>query len=232
MATAFETLKELHQCRSELAEATEVLKRGPQQLAARQNLHAKKTQAVQDEREMCTRLRVQADEKELSLKSTEQRARDLKIKLNQSNSNKEYHALREEIAHIEERNDKLEEETLELITQHDEKMAAVAQTERELKQAEGELEEFKKELEYKLQKMAARSQALERKIQELEGQLDPKTLSDYRRLIAIRGENALAACENGTCTACYTGQTPQTCSELSIGRVVYCDSCGAMLYSA
>ena len=70
----------------------------------------------------------------------------------------------------------------------------------------------------------------EEQIKEMEAQLDTETLVEYRRLTKLKGELALAACESGTCSVCFTGQTPQTWNELLMGRVVYCSSCGAILY--
>ena len=44
------------------------------------------------------------------------------------------------------------------------------------------------------------------------------------------GEGALAAVEGEVCGGCYHKLTPQTMNELKMSKVVFCKSCGCMLY--
>jgi predicted nucleic acid-binding Zn-ribbon protein len=52
----------------------------------------------------------------------------------------------------------------------------------------------------------------------------------YLRLVTAQGDDALAAVDNRTCTACHTEITVQHRNDLLSGRLVTCKSCGRMLY--
>ena len=52
----------------------------------------------------------------------------------------------------------------------------------------------------------------------------------YRRLVDRRGADALALVDNGTCTGCYTGITPQMQNLMLLKELVVCKSCGRFLY--
>ena len=232
MTTVLTTLKELHGLQLELADAHDQLRRLPQQLEGRKNDLAKKRAQLDENRAALKRFRMRADERELSLKSGEQKVEGYKLKLNQCKSNKEYTALQEEIKHFQEANGTLEEEILELMTEQENMAAEIAEEEKLLAAAAEEFEKFKEVTEYKTQKFTDRLEILEKKIAELEGNLDSGTRAEYRRLVKMRGPDALASCENGICSACYTSQTPQTLNDLLMGRIIQCKSCGAMLYTA
>ena len=53
---------------------------------------------------------------------------------------------------------------------------------------------------------------------------------DYDRLIQARGEDAMAAAEDGCCSGCYQSLTPQLLEQLTLARPVNCPSCGCLLY--
>jgi predicted nucleic acid-binding Zn-ribbon protein len=230
MATVLGTLKELHQLLEELADVREQLERGPKQLQNREAELAKKEQTLRAEREAVRRMRIEADEKELSLKSSEQRVRDLKLKLNLVKTNKEFSALQDEIRTLQEANGRVEDEILGLITEHESRTAQIRELEQQLREDQAEFEKLKETLEYRMGKLSGRVAVIENQIAEFEQRLEPPTLAEYRRLLKVKGRRALASCEDGTCSACFTEQTPQTCSELALGKVVHCTTCGSMLY--
>jgi predicted nucleic acid-binding Zn-ribbon protein len=230
MPTVLDTLKELHSLHSELADVQDQLKRTPLQLKSREADVTKKEAALAAARDELKKLKMATDSKELSLKSSEAKVRDYKVKLNACKTNKEFSALQDEIKNFETQNGVLEEEVLVLMTEQETKNAAIKESIALLDESKSELAKFKEVVEYKLEKLQGRVTLLQTKITEFEAQLDPGTLSEYRRLVKTRGSAALAACVNGICEACFTGQTAQSLNELMMGRVVFCKSCGAMLY--
>ena len=50
------------------------------------------------------------------------------------------------------------------------------------------------------------------------------------RLVAARGEEAMAAAVNRSCVACYTEITAQMFNDLLAGRFILCKNCGRLLY--
>jgi len=54
----------------------------------------------------------------------------------------------------------------------------------------------------------------------------------YERLLAAKGEDALAGVEERNCMACYTAITAQNYHDLKHNQFVLCKSCGRILYLA
>jgi predicted nucleic acid-binding Zn-ribbon protein len=223
-------LKELHQHLTELAEAREQLQRGPQQLRIRQDDLVKRNAELAALHDRCRKMRIDADAKELSLRSAEQRVVDLKTKLNLTRSTKEYTAIADEIRHLQAANSKVEEEILGLITEQEGHVEHLAQLGRDLEEKRGDVAKFQEVVEYQHRKFTDRIGILETAIADLENQLDAGVRSEYARRVRAKGAAALAACEDATCRACYTGQTTQSWSNLLSGKLVVCHSCGAILY--
>lgn len=231
MPTVLDTLKEIDQLQRELTDAREQLQRGPLQLKGRQKELEKKQEGFEAEKKACQTLRIEADRMELGLKSSESKVRDLKVKLNQAKTNKEYSTLQDEIKNFETANGKTEEQILGFISEYEEKLKQLKVHEQDVQHAKEDFAKFKELLDYKLQKMTDRVGILDGKINELLSQLDKETKDVYVRLHKSRGTAALAACINGVCSNCYTEETLQSQAELKMGHFVLCKNCGAMLYS-
>ena len=98
MSLTAAALRELHRIHQQLTDLRERLDRGPKQVRIR-------TAAVAHAEEQSAKAhydiktaRVAMDSKQLLLKSGEGKIIDLKVKLNQANTNREYQALRDQIA--------------------------------------------------------------------------------------------------------------------------------------
>jgi len=55
-------------------------------------------------------------------------------------------------------------------------------------------------------------------------------MSEYSRLVNARNEAAMAGIENNTCGGCYHVLTPKVVDRLTLQQVVFCPSCGVLLY--
>jgi predicted nucleic acid-binding Zn-ribbon protein len=230
MPGVMQVLHEIHTLRMDLAEVRQTLERLPIQLKGSQAQLNKKVAAIDALRDELKNLRKESDAKELALRTSEARLRDLRGKLNMTTNTKEFNAIKEEIARIEASNGEIENEGLTLLSDQEAKGEVIAAAEKELAGAKGEHDKLKEVIDYKIQKSTDKIGILENKIGELEKQLEPTPLSDYRRLVKAKGEKGLAAANDGVCSSCYTPQTPQAVQELISGRVQLCTSCGAMLY--
>src|SRR5207244_2628222 len=67
-------------------------------------------------------------------------------------------------------------------------------------------------------------------IKEVEASLPGDVRPQYERLVAARGEDAMAAVQNRTCMACYTEITAQAFNDLMLSQFILCKSCGRALY--
>lgn len=230
MPTLNEALRKVHELRTELADAKDQLHRGPLQIKGREADLAKKRAAVQAIEEAAKSIRKQADARELILKTGENRHEDLKAKLNQASSNKEYAAIQEEMGKLKSANSAIEDEVLELLGQYEEKMVEVKQAQADFKVAEEDAAKFKEVVAYRMDKFRERLGILEAALQAAENDIPGPAQMEYRKLVKLKGEKGLAGCDNGICSVCYTQQPPQNWNNLCNNEVTVCNSCAALLY--
>jgi uncharacterized protein len=127
----------------------------------------------------------------------------------------------------------------QLETQVLEKMEALEQAEKELKEREPEISTMRGEHEVRMkafeeqtriqtEQLAARRQERDRLMETL-----PKHVSaTYKRISTrIRDGVALAEARNGSCSACFMALRPQVMAEVRRGEeVIMCENCNRILY--
>lgn len=231
MATVLDTLREIHQIRTELSDLRMQIKRAPLQLKAKENEVEQLKARIGTEQAAAKAVRVDADGRELALKQSESRIQELKLKLNQCESNKEYQVIQDEIKRIISDNDKRQDEILEKITEEEAKRDAIKLLDQDLAKLLDEFGKLKGVVDYKVEKLKAQIEILSTKQKELEGELGP-SLGEYQKLTNMKGDAGIAGCEGGVCQGCFSEQTPQNWQELLVGRPTKCNNCGALLFKA
>ncbi len=223
-------LIKLHRIHRQLDDLRGRLERGPKQIVVGKANVGKKEEELKAAKELLTRAKVKADDLQLQLRQREGRITDLQSKLNTANSNKEYQAIKDQIAADKQANSVLTDEILEMLER-------IEDLEKKAKEAEAALARSRDELAALIERVDNERATLESEIQRLlaelheaERELPPKLQADYRRLADSRGEDALAPVENDVCTGCYTTITIQMRTELMLQQPVFCKSCGRLLY--
>src|SRR4029079_17286130 len=120
MALTAAALRELHRIHRQLTDLSERKDRGPKQIKAREaNLGrlGEELARVQAEHKAA---RMRSDQKQLLLKSGEEKVEGLKAKLNAASSNREYQALKDQIAADQMAGSVLADEILEATAKIDE----------------------------------------------------------------------------------------------------------------
>ena len=97
------------------AGSQEEMERGPRQLKARQQAIAQKLADLETQRQKHKALRMSADQRSLQLKSNETKIGDLKVKLNQAASNREFDIIRAQMEADTVANSVLEDEILDAL---------------------------------------------------------------------------------------------------------------------
>jgi hypothetical protein len=223
-------LRELHRLHRQLADLRGRLDRGPKQVRVRT---AGVAQAEEQSAKVHADLKagkVALDQKQLQLKTAEGKIAELKVKLNQANTNREYQALKDQIAADEMASSVLADEILEA-------MEALDQMKPQIPEAEGRVAKAKEELAKAQQQIRAEEELLRTDVKRLENQLAEaeNALPDdfraiYERVIKAKGEDAMAVVEGGSCGGCNQQLTANMHNEINMGRVVLCRSCGRVLY--
>src|SRR5262249_3343485 len=129
MAVNATSLRELHRIHRQLTDLRDRIARGPKQVRARTDGVAQAEEQLAKVHGDLKAGRVALDQKQLQLKTAEGKIIDLKVKLNQANTNREYQALKDQIAADEMASSVLQDEILEAMEKLDVMKAQVPEAE-------------------------------------------------------------------------------------------------------
>jgi predicted nucleic acid-binding Zn-ribbon protein len=230
MALTAENLIVLHRIHRQLADLRDRAERGPRQIKAREANLAKMNEELAKIQADAKAAKVRVDQKNLLLKSGEDKIVNLEAKLNAAQSNREYQALKDQIAADKMANSVLADEILEGLEKLDEFKVLVSD-------AQAKIATAKEELGKAQAVVASQSELLLADIKRLEGELLTAELDlpdDFRevyvRIVRSRGADAMAEVEAEVCTGCSVRLTPNMSAEVSMGKAVTCKSCGRLIY--
>lgn len=232
MTISGNALRQLHRIHRQLTDLRERLARGPKQIAAGDANAKRAENAVEEAKSAYKQARVQSDDKQLQLKSREARLKDLQIKLNEAKSNKEFQALKEQIAADTQANSVLSDEILESLEKLDELTAAIAAAEVNLVKAKEEAAKTRARVNEQQQGLETELARVLSELTEAEKNLPQDFKIEYQRITKARGEDAMAQVEGSCCGGCFQMITANMEADLRLERPVFCKSCGCLLYLA
>lgn len=222
-------LRELHRIHQQLSDLRERLDRGPQQVRARTANVTRLEEELAKVQTDSKAAHMVADKKQLLLRSGEVKIEDLQRKLNAANSNREYQALKDQIAADQMANSVLADEILEALEKVDECKEKISAAQQNLAKGKAELDKAQ-------QQVRDQQDSLEADVSRLEGQLKiaekalPSDFHDaYNRVVNSKGSDAMAAVDGETCSGCFHHITANMYNALRMDRVVFCH-CGRLLY--
>jgi predicted nucleic acid-binding Zn-ribbon protein len=229
-----EILRKLHRLHHQLSDLRERLERGPKQIRARQlNLahHEEQLAKLQTESKA---FRVATDAKQLQFKSKEAKVKELRVKLNTANSNREFQALKDQIAADEMTNSVLADEILEAMEKADAYQAQIAQSIGAMAKAKADADRLDKDVAQHGPLVRADLDRVEAELRECEAALPEEIRGAYERLVRQRGEDALAPIEEiageMSCGGCNQQVPLNLYNFMTLNRPIFCKSCGRMLY--
>jgi predicted nucleic acid-binding Zn-ribbon protein len=230
MSGAATILREIHRLRRHAVELQGRVEQGPRMLRAQQGNVTKKEEALRQAQDEIKKLKVAIHEKEVSLKTRNQQIVKHEKQLNQAAGKKEYDALKLEIETDRKEVPKLEDAILDAMAEVEDKTARLPEWEKALQQAKADLAAYERDSGARLAALAEEREKVLRQLAEIEASIPPDVREPYDRITKVRGEDALAAVVDRTCSACYTEITAQGYNELLAERFVLCKSCGRILY--
>ncbi len=131
-------LAELHHLHLASQEVQEQIERGPRQLKARQQAIVQKQAELEAQKLKHKTLRMHADQRSLQLKTNEAKIGDLRTKLNQASSNREFDIIRAQMEADTVANSVLEDEILDALEKVDAAHLAIKKHEEEVSLAKTE----------------------------------------------------------------------------------------------
>ncbi|MEM6471278.1 MAG: phospholipase [Planctomycetota bacterium] len=223
-------LRRLHSLQLNVADLEGQLQRGPKQIKAGE-ANLEKAQAVVDKaKEDVKSATIACDEKQLQLKSREDRIEELKAKLNTANSNKEYNLLKEQIAADQQANSVQSDEILEGLERIDELNEAVGVAQQEYAVKKEEHDARVQKIEERLKVVQSDLEHIRTELANAEQQIPAAAKSEYVRLTSSRKDEALAPVEDHCCEGCNQTLTTQMIDRVRLGFLTECPSCAAWLY--
>jgi len=230
MSVTAVALRELHRLHRQLSDLRERLERGPKQIKAREVNLARLDGELNQIKAAAKAARVAADQKNLLLKSGDSKISDLLAKRNAASSNREYQALEGQIAADKMANSVLADEILEALERLDEYAKQVAEAEDKVLKAKEEFARVRAQVKEQQALLETDAGRLTADLVAAEAKLPGDFLDAYQRIVKGKGADAMAQVEGETCGGCCQTITPNRFSELFMGRVICCQSCGRLLY--
>ena len=71
---------------------------------------------------------------------------------------------------------------------------------------------------------------VEAELRQAEVNLPPDVRDAYQRVVKSKGSDAMAQVDGDSCSGCYSNITPNMQNALQLDRLVFCQSCGRLLY--
>ena len=224
--------RRLHELHLQLKTTQDALAKGPRQIKARQTRIEDAKQVLVDKEGELKEVRALVDRKNLDLKSKETHLGDLQAKLNAASSNREYDIITGQIEADQAAKAVLEDEVLEALDRVDAALAEIEESKSEIAQLEDETRQFATDFENKATGLQEQEQKLRGQIKEAETVVPSEIREQYQRLVDAYGPKALASTSGGACNNCFVQLTPQSKVHLNSGKVLFCGSCGRLLYQA
>ena len=231
MSSETETLRRLHRILRQIADIKSQLERGPRTIKAARNVWDTAVQALAAHREEIKKKRMDADRLQLQLRTREAKIFELEGKMNMAKGNREYQALKDQIAADTQANLVASDEILEILEEVDRLNGLthgfeerVQLTENEAKKLEASIEDRKAVLEMDLARVS-------NELIETEARLVGELKNTYKRLVESRDEDALAPLEGKACGGCHTSLSPRIIDRLRMNEPMVCTSCACLIYA-
>jgi predicted nucleic acid-binding Zn-ribbon protein len=225
-----EALRTLHRIHKQLGDLKERLDRGPRVVRARQanleRLEALLEQVKSEEHA----LTVMIDDKNLQLASDEAAVERRRQQLREASDNKQYQALKDEIAAHEMANSVLTDEILEAMERQDVLKGKTEEAEQAVAKSRIDVQNAQQEVDSQTPVIQGDIERLQSELKECEASLPGDFRQLYSRMVRAMGEDALAAVEGEYCGGCNQHIPVNNINDLMLGEPRTCKSCGRLLY--
>lgn len=230
MSIADSTVRRLHEILLLAADIRGQIERAPRQLKAAQTALQAAKDAVQACKDEIKRNRMEADRKQLQQRQYETKLYEWQGKLNAAANNREYQAIKDQIAADTQANSVLSDEIFEILERIDGLQVKLADLERILKVTEEDTGKAESRIAERLLVLKKELVRVEGELKVAEDELPADFAAIYHPLVKTRGEEAFAPLDERSCGGCNTGLPPRIIDQLRMGNPIACSSCGRWIY--
>ena len=230
MSVSAGAVRELHRIHRQLSDLRERKERGPKQIRAREANLARLGDDLAKLQADYKAARVRSDQKQLLLKSGEEKVESLKVKLNAAASNREYQALKDQIAADQMAGSVLADEILEAMEKIDELAGQIAEQQQKIAQAKEELAKAQQAVRDQAGLLDDDIKRLDAERVKAEAAIPADFRDNYKRLVNSKQDDAMAEVQGECCGGCFQRLTPNNLAELSMALAIFCRNCGRLIY--
>lgn len=230
MTISVDVLRELHRIHRQVGDLKSRLTRGPKQVEAGQLAVQRGEQELAAAKELLKQARKESAEQQLQLKEREVKCVDLQRKLNECKTNVEFKTLKDQIAAEKQASSVLEDEILDKLEKIDQLQVQVHDAEHKLARNREELAKTQARVSGEHAGLEVELARVNELLVQTELKLPDEIRVEYDRIVKARGEEAMAPVDGDCCGSCFTVLTAQTMNLLQLSRLVFCKSCGCLLY--
>ncbi len=232
MPTTAEIVQRLHRVWRQRSDLESQLARGPKQLAHAQLQLNTAADALKAHREHIKTKKMEADRKQLQMREREAKLYETEVKMNMCKADREYQALKSQMAADKQANSVLADEILETLEEIDrlenqtqEFVDRESRCKSELVQVDSRVAQAKSKLEADLKDVLV-------ELADAEKGLTGDLRTAYDRLVPTMKEETIVALEDGSCCGgCYTQLAPRYLDQLDMNDAIRCTSCGRLVYA-
>jgi predicted nucleic acid-binding Zn-ribbon protein len=223
-------VRRLHEILMRVADIRSQMERGPKQLQLAQS----QLQAAKDAVTLCKdsikQKRMDADRKQLQQREREAKLYDWQGKMNAASNNREYQAVKEQIAADTQANSVLSDEIFEILESLDLAQKTLIELEAKLVVVQADTAKAESRIQERMTALLGDLQRAEEELKQAESGIPPDFIDIYQQLVASRGAEAMAALDEKSCGGCNTTLPPRLLDQLRLGKPIPCSSCGRYLY--
>lgn len=176
-------------------------------------------------------LQKQRKDKELELATKEEGSKKLQAQLYSLKTNKEYHAMLQQIQDAKADASVIEDKILQLYDQADRVKIETEREKARLKEEEKTFSEQKKRAEDRVKEIDDRLAQLDSQRKQAMPEIDPKVLSQYERILKSRDGLAIVTVKDNSCQGCNMFVPPQVINLIKMyERIITCEICNRIIF--
>jgi predicted nucleic acid-binding Zn-ribbon protein len=189
-----------------------------------------KNQALKEQKELITKLKVDSGSMETELGSLKEQLKKYEGQLYQVKTNKEYDAIANETENVKKKISDLEISILDASEQIENLTESNEEIETNIKELTADYDDNNVALQDKISASSEEENLLKHERDIVEKKLTKQQIKAYQRIRLAKKGMAVAYCNGGVCSGCYSFIPPQKVVEIrSMKRIFHCESCGRIL---
>ena len=188
-------------------------------------------QVLEQAKQAKMQLEVRRKDLENEVESKKEQIRKYSQQQLETKKNEEYQALTREIEHVRQSISEIEDQELELMEEHDDFKAKLAEASQVAEEAKVNEAQLLSELDEREKNLGRQLDQLDEEREALADAIDPKALAHYERLLDTKGGRVIVGIDHGSCGGCHMKlQAQEIVNAKSERERITCTNCGRLPY--